>query len=381
MKVGKLPRNRHTRFYDESGRLLREELFGTESFDGIYSLLYHYYEPTAVLGYSEATEWSRDEWKLPTYRHHHLRTRLLNSGGDFLDARRLLAFNDDVAIYFLNPDRASERLFRNASGDELYFVHKGEVKLTSVFGLNTARESNYLYIPRGTTYNMSTAENTQCLLIESNGPLRLPQRYLNRSGQLTENAPFYTRDIRPPEGPVFFKDTHETDVTIKLAGRTVDYTLSHNPFDVVGWDGYLYPYSLDTQDIAPLTGKLHQPPTVHETFTGTGFMVGTFVPRKLDYHPMAVPVPYYHSNIDSDELIFYSRGTFMSRKGVEEGSITLHKRGVHHGPQPGVVEASFGKDETDELAVMVETYRPLLLGEAAQRIDDSSYPLSWGRQD
>jgi homogentisate 1,2-dioxygenase len=379
-RLGLVPRKRHIQFRASDGGLYCEELFGTESFDGIYSLLYHRFPPTSVTSFSKLESRAQLVWEINEHRHHHLKTSGIRADGDILGGRVPLLFNEDVSISILGHVPPTDAFFRNGTADELFFVHRGEGTLTSVFGIQSFGIGDYLYIPRGTTYQLQSSEDSRFLLVESPSAIKIPRRYRNEFGQLVESAPYYTRSIRPPESLVTKEERGEFRIVVKLGESQAVFMTDHHPFDVVGWDGYLYPFGLNVSDLSPIVGKLHQPPTVHETFSGERFMVGTFAPRLFDFDPEAVPVPYYHNNIDSDEILFYSAGSFMSRRGIEEGSITLHRRGIHHGPQPGVVEASLGKKSTDELAVMVEAYKPFKLTSFAKAIDDPSYQLSWTKK-
>lgn len=379
--LGRLPPKRHTQFRKPDGSLYHEEIFGTEAFSGVYSTLYHNNPPTKVSHIKKLKELTITPWRPDIHRHHHLRTGNIEVGANPVDARQPLFYNSDVFISSARPVKGMDWFFRNAQGDELYFVHRGKGVLESVFGILSFHEGDYIVIPRGTTYRISLeGKENRFLITESAGPVEVPRRYRNDYGQLTELAPFCDRDFRRPEKLVTHDETGEFEVRVKIDNALMSYVFGFHPFDVVGWDGYLFPWIFNVNDFEPITGRVHQPPPVHQTFEAPGFDVLSFVPRKLDYHPMAVPVPYNHSNIDSDEILYYVSGDFSSRRGIEVGSFTLHRRGVHHGPQPGAVEASLGKDATNELAIMIETRRPLKVTAVAEKLDDPNYPFSWEAQ-
>lgn len=376
--LGRVPHKRHTQFRRPDGELYSEELFGTQGFAGTSSLLYHHFPPTRVIEVHEQGDVTPECWPQPVHRHHHLKTWNIEAGGDPISARRVLLYNDDVSIALARPDLPMSYFYRNARADEVIFVHEGAGVLRTVFGRVPFRANDYLVIPRGTTYQIELGEGPhRMLVIESNGPVETPRRYRNEFGQMLEHAPYCERDIRGPEELETHLERGHFEVRVKVGGRITAYCYDQHPFDVVGWDGYLYPWALSVDDFEPITGRIHQPPPVHQVFQGPGFMVCNFVPRKVDYHPQAVPAPYNHSNIDSDEVIYYVNGNFASRRGIEPGSISLHPGGIPHGPHPGAAEASIGKEFVDELAVMVDTFRPLRLARAAEPLDDPGYPYSW----
>ena len=378
LRLGQLPPKRHTQFRKPDGSLYHEEIFGTEAFSGVYSTLYHEHAPTSVSKIQKRHDLGVTEWHPETHRHHHIKTKNLETGRDAVEGRQPLFYNNDVFISSARPTESMHAFFRNAQGDELYFAHEGKGTLESVFGLLPYHEGDFIIVPRGTTYRLThDSKDNRLLIVESAGPVEVPHRYRNDYGQLVELAPFSDRDFRHPEKLVTHKDTGEHEVIMKIDNALTSYVFNYHPLDVVGWDGYLYPWIFNINDFEPLTGRVHQPPPIHQTFEAPGFDVLSFVPRKLDYHPLAIPVPYNHSNIDSDEILYYVSGDFGSRRGVEIGSYTLHRRGIHHGPQPGAIEASLGKDSTNELAIMVETKRPLKVTNNAERLDDPNYPFSW----
>jgi len=378
LRLGQLPPKRHTQFRKPDGSLYHEEIFGTEAFSGVYSTLYHEHAPTSVSKITKLFDLSVREWRPDTHRHHHIKTKNLELAQDVVEGRQPLFYNKDVFISSVRPKQSMGSFFRNAQGDELYFVHEGKGTLESVFGLLPFHEGDFIVVPRGTTYRIThESKDSRFLIVESAGPIEVPQRYRNGYGQLVELAPFSDRDLRTPEKLVTHKDAGEHQVLMKIENALMSYVFNFHPLDVVGWDGYLYPWIFNINDFEPLTGRVHQPPPIHQTFEAPGFDVLSFVPRKLDYHPLAIPVPYNHSNIDSDEILYYVSGDFGSRRGVEIGSYTLHRRGIHHGPQPGTIEASLGKDSTNEMAIMVETKHPLKVTNNAERLDDPNYPFSW----
>jgi homogentisate 1,2-dioxygenase len=376
--LGTIPPKRHTQFRKPDGTLYSEEVFGVEGFSGCFSLLYHQYPPTRVSKIARHSDLPLEEWRPPVHRHHHLKTAPLAPGGDPISGRRILMFNDNVRIGVSRPTEAMHYFYRNAECDELYFVHEGTGRFETIFGTLPYHEGDYVNLPRGTTYRIVPDKGeTRFLFVEARGPIETPRRYRNEFGQLLEHAPFSDRDFRRPADLPIYEERGEFEVHIKVGQALMSYGYDFHPLDVVGWDGYLYPYIFNIADFEPITGRVHQPPPVHQTFQGPQFVVCSFCPRKLDYHPQAVPVPYNHSNIDSDEMIYYVSGNFGSRRGIEVSSITLHPRGIPHGPHPGTVEKSLGAERTEELAVMVDTFHPLRLTVDAKALDDEGYPFSW----
>jgi homogentisate 1,2-dioxygenase len=383
--LGEIPPKRHTQFRKPDGSLYAEELFGTEGFSGNYSILYYHYPPTRVKKVEQASTDANlytvhEAWNEGVQRHHHLKTAILARRSDAVLGRQALMFNQDVVIGVAKPEKAMEYFYRDAEADLLYFVHHGHGMLETNFGLLLYREGDYIVIPRGTTFRFELAADspeTTFLIIESYGTIEPPSRYLNRNGQLLEHAPYCERDIRRPKELGTHIEVGEFEVRVKVGHMITSYWYEHHPLNVVGWDGYEYPWIFNINDFEPITGRIHQPPPVHQTFQGPNFVVCSFVPRKLDYHPLSIPVPYNHSNIDSDEMLYYVNGNFGSRRGIEQASITLHPRGIAHGPQPGTVEKSLGLEQTNEMAVMVDTFHPLMLTTISQAIDDPAYPYSW----
>ena len=380
--VGDVPPKRHTQFRRADGGLYAEELMGTEGFSSDSSLLYHRHIPTAIVAAETVAEgdpkWAPNDPLLP----RHLRSARLPAGGDMVLGRTALLANDDVQLSVTQPDAPSD-LYRNAVGDEIVYLRTGAARLESSFGALDCRAGDYVVIPTGTTHRWlpTGPDPLHALVIEARGHIGPPARYLSSTGQFLEHSPYCERDLHGPEAPLVVEDDGEVDVLVRQRGGLTRYRYVHHPFDVVGWDGYLYPYRFSIRDFEPITGRVHQPPPVHQTFAGPRFVVCSFVPRKLDYHPSAVPVPYNHANVDSDEVLYYCEGNFTSRSGagIEAGSLSLHPAGFVHGPQPGSVEASLGREATDELAVMIDTFRPLMLADGARACEDPDYPWSWSR--
>lgn len=377
VRAGKLPAKRHIQFRRPDGGLYAEELFSTKGFESVYSLLYHLRPPTATL---EVRPWHRPQVRLRAnepLRNRHFKTASVAAAGDAIESRTPLLGNGDLLIAVADANEPMEYFYRNAGGDELLFIHRGEGTLQTPFGDLAYRANDYLVVPTGTTYRILPASPTRMLVHESSGMVRIPRKYRNDFGQLEEHAPYYERDFRVPMLREPVQERGEFEVRVTNNGRHAVYIVQNHPCDVAGWDGYCYPYAFNLEEFAPITGKLHQPPPAHATFEAPGAAFCAFVPRLFDYHPLAIPVPYNHSSVDCDEVLYYVSGNFMSRRGVEEGSITLHASGAPHGPQPGAVEASLGKTSTDEIAVMVDTFAPLLLAEQALEIEDPSYFRSW----
>lgn len=384
VKLGQVPPKRHTQFRQPDGSLYAEEVIGTKGFSGLASILYHIHPPTQVADFTTGRDLRPDLLPDTSLAHRHLKTADLPAYGDPISGRTPLLVNEDVTIGFCRPTEPMSYFYKNADGDDLLFVQEGHGRLETIFGTLPYREGDYLVIPRGTIYRVvAESPATRMLIIESASAIEIPRRYRNEYGQLLEHAPYCERDIRVPEALETHneaeKELERYEVRIKARQHLTAYRYDFHPFDVVGWDGYLYPWAFNIADFEPITGSIHQPPPVHQTFEARNFVVCSFVPRMLDYHPNAVPIPYNHSNLDSDEVLFYVNEKFGSRRGIEVGSITLHPAGLPHGPQPGAVEASLGKTRTEELAVMVDTFRPLRMTRAAAAIEDGSYPFSWNR--
>ena len=380
-QVGTIPPKRHTRFHAPDGSLYAEELMGEEGFSSDQALLYHRHLPTAITAAVSVDEPAQPLSPNAPLLPRHFKTHSLGAAGDLVTSRQLLLANDDVRMSYVVATQASP-LYRNATGDELVYVESGRGRLESVYGVLDVREGDYVVIPTSTTHrwvpDIAAPDGMRAMVFEARGHVRPPKRYLSKYGQFLEHAPYCERDLRAPSEPLLVEG-EEVDVLVRHKTGLTRYTYLNHPFDVVGWDGCLYPYALSIHDFEPITGRIHQPPPVHQTFEGPNFVVCSFVPRLFDYHPEAIPVPYNHANVDSDEVLFYVGGDFMSRKGagIGLGSISLHPSGFTHGPQPGSVEASFGKAGTDELAVMLDTFRPLHLGPAAATCEDPDYPWTW----
>jgi homogentisate 1,2-dioxygenase len=377
-QLGTIPRKRHIAFRREDGRLQPEELMGNEGFTGPSSLLYHLHQPTQV---ASARLFKDLEWRAepePVLRHRHFRTAQLPTGPSMALDRVPLLFNADVALSIVRPSEPDDFFYRNGQGDELVYVSDGAGVLESTVGELSFRAGDYLVIPRGILHRYRFEPTpARCLVIESAGHIRTPKRYRNEFGQLLEHSPYSERDIRRPERLATRDEKGEFRVLVKKNHRLIEMILAWHPFDVVGWDGYYYPWAFNIRDFEPRVGRLHLPPPVHQTFEGDGFVVCSFCPRPYDFDPEAVPVPYNHSNVMSDEVLYYASSEFMSRKGIEQGSITLHPDGLPHGPHPGRTEQSIGQERTEELAVMMDTFRPLRVSTAALAVEDADYHRSW----
>lgn len=377
--LGRIPSKRHIQFRKEEGGLYSEQLFSTEGFSSNYSLLYHIHPPTQIIDAKEPTDVNPKIATENILKPRSFQGFKIKPEDDYLKSRKPVLVNSDCHISLAAPkDSMTDYFYKNADADEVIFVHEGSGILHSQYGELPFSYGDYIVLPRGTIYQIhfKTAEN-RLLIIESFGPIRFPNRYLSKYGQLMEHSPFCERDIRTPEKLNPIDETGEFLIRVKKKGLLYPITYSTHPFDVVGWDGCEYPYIFSIHNFEPITGRVHQPPPVHQTFDGKDFVICSFVPRLYDYHPDAIPAPYNHSNIDSDEVLYYVDGEFMSRKHVEKGMITLHPSGIPHGPHPGAVEKSIGKKETAELAVMIDTFRPLLLTDYAVGIEDKEYVMSW----
>lgn len=378
-KQGQIPHKRHTTFRKPDGTLYAEELFSTEGFSNVYSLIYHCHPPTMVkhLGepYSVEPKIAREKH----LKHTSLKGFKIKAEDDYLKSRKPVLVNSDLHISLAAPKKSmTDYFYKNSQADELIFVHVGSGTLKTGYGKIKFEYGDYIVIPRGTIYQLEfNDENNRLFIIESFTPIVTPKRYRNQVGQLLEHSPFCERDMKLPQDLETFDETGDFKVLIKKQGLIYPYTYSTHPFDFVGWDGYCYPWAISIHDFEPITGRVHQPPPVHQMFEAHNFVVCSFVPRKYDYHPQAIPAPYNHSNIDSDEVLYYVDGDFMSRKSVEKGQITLHPGGIPHGPHPGTVEKSIGKEATEELAVMVDPFRPLMITEDAIAIEDPDYYSSW----
>jgi homogentisate 1,2-dioxygenase len=383
LQRGNIPRKRHIAHRREGGHrgegIYYEEVVTTAGFGRAYSICYHLRPPTRVVRVEPAGEVPCDVVPQKTLRHHHLKSGQLKPLGDPVTGRVPLLVNDDVILARCRPAKPQAELFRNAEADEIVFVHRGRGTLRTMFGPLPFQPFDYVVIPRCTTYRLDfdPAEAPDLLVIEASGNVNIPPRYLNPDGQLRLGAPYSERDLHGPRDIETIDRDEGTSVVIKDGDRLTRYVLANHPFDVVGWDGMAYPFTFNADDFEPITGTIHQPPPVQQTFDAPGFVVCTFAPRLLDTHPDAIKVPYAHSNVQADEVLYYVRGRFGSRRGVEEASFTLHPRGIPHGPHPGTIVASRDMVRTDELAVMVDTVKPLLLTRPALQLDDAQYPYSW----
>jgi homogentisate 1,2-dioxygenase len=378
--VGEIPPKRHTQFRKPDGSLYTEELMGEEGFSFDSALLYHQYPPTQLSSIEAADIETQQATPNHPLKPRHFKTHQLKAGGNAVMARALLMANEDCAIsYFVGSDDSP--LYKNATGDEMVFIEQGTGVLETVFGAIPFQYGDYLIIPASVIHRYvidESSEPVRALVLETRGHIGPPKRYLSRKGQYLEHAPFCERDIQVPSAPLI-REGSDVEVLVKHRGGMTTFVFEHHPFDVVGWDGCLYPHKISIHDFEPITGRIHQPPPVHQMFEAPGVVVCSFVPRLFDYHPDSIPAPYAHANVDSDEVLFYVDGTFMSRKGagIERGSISLHPGGHTHGPQPGSVEASIGQTATEELAVMIDTFRPLDLGPGARDSEDDGYAWTW----
>ncbi|WP_435205381.1 homogentisate 1,2-dioxygenase [Micromonospora sp. bgisy143] len=381
--VGEVPRKRHTQFRQPDGSLYAEELMGQEGFSSDSSLLYHRHAPTAILAADEFTPPAVTRTPNLPLKPRHLRTHKLDAGAaDPILGRQYLLANDDVRIGYVLADRPSP-LFRDATGDHCLYVEAGTLRVESPFGALDAVAGDYVVIPTSTIHRLVPTgdQPVRLLTVEASGHIGPPKRYLSVRGQFLEHSPYCERDVRGPDTPLLV-DGEEVEVLVKHRRGWTRYVYANHPFDVVGWDGHLYPWAFSIHDFEPITGRIHQPPPVHQTFQGPNFVICSFVPRKVDYHPQSIPVPYNHHNVDSDEMLFYTGGNYEARRGsgIEQGSISLHPSGFTHGPQPGAAERSIGADYFDELAVMVDTFRPLDLCDAAPACEDEGYAWTWARR-
>jgi homogentisate 1,2-dioxygenase len=378
-KLGGIPHKRHTVFEKESGGIYYEQLFGTEGFHGFSSLLYHTHRPTQIKSVSEPIDVAPIAAVGKNISSRMLKGFDVKPVNDFLESRTIVLFNNDLNIALAAPKKSlTEYYYKNADADEVLFVHKGKGKLRTLVGNIDFSYGDYLVVPRGMIYQIEfETEDNRLFIVESFSPVLTPRNYRNNFGQLLEHSPFCERDLRPP----YELETHDEkgDFLIKIKKENVIHEVVYatNPFDVVGWDGFNFPYAFSIHDFEPITGRVHQPPPVHQTFEAHNFVICSFCPRLYDYHPKAIPAPYNHSNIDSDEVLYYVDGDFMSRNHVEKGYISLHPGGIPHGPHPGAMERSIGQKETAELAVMVDTFKPLKLTQAALDMQDESYVTSW----
>ena len=377
--MGQIPHKRHIQYRKPDGSLYHEQLFSTEGFSDMYSILYHNHPPTMITQVGEPIDVKPVTIHDKQLKHRSLKGFDISPEEDYLDSRKPVLVNSDCRIILSAPMSGTmDYFYKNADADECIFVHEGTGVLKTMYGDIRFEYGDYLVIPRGTIYQLEfdTSAN-RLFIVESTSPIVTPKRYRNAFGQLAEHAPYCERDIRKPGVLVTYDEKGDYLLYIKKQDNLYPYHYKAHPFDVVGWDGYLYPYAFSIHNFEPITGRVHQPPPVHQTFETRSFVICSFVPRMYDYHPLAIPAPYNHSNIDSDEVLYYVDGDFMSRKHVERGQITLHPGGIPHGPHPGTVEKSIGQKETKEFAVMVDTFKPLLMTNHAVDIEDEDYALSW----
>lgn len=378
-KLGNIPHKRHTQFRKPDGSLFSEQLFSTEGFSSDYSLLYHVYPPTQIIRTEEPEDIMPKIAEDRMLSHRSFEGFKIKPAEDYLQSRVPVLVNNDVHIVLASPQqRIGGYFYKNADADEMIFVHEGSGILKTMYGELHFGYGDYLIIPRGTIYQIYFNDKSNRLfIVESFSPIRFPKKYLSNNGQLLEHAPYCERDLRAPQNLVTHDETGDFVIKVKKKGLLYKVHYATHPFDLTGWDGCCYPYAFSIHDFEPVTGRVHQPPPVHQTFEASNFVVCSFVPRLFDYHPQSIPAPYNHSNIDSDEVLYYVDGDFMSRKNVTRGMITLHPSGIPHGPHPGSVEKSIGARETQELAVMVDTFHPLMLTKQALEIENENYNLSW----
>lgn len=377
--LGQIPPKRHTQFRRPGGELYYEELVSTEGFASIYSLAYHLHPPTKIIRIGEPLDVTPKIAVKNNIQHRSFLGFKAKPTDDFLESRKILYTNNDCHIGVAAPKKSMKDYFyKNAQSDEMLFIHVGTGSMKTPFGELKFGPGDYLVVPRGVIYQMEfDTEDNRIFFVESFSPLETPQRYRNKFGQMEEHSPFCERDIRKPANLTTIDETGEFEIRIKKQDAIFPFTYANHPFDYIGWDGYFFPYAFSIHNFEPITGRVHLPPPIHQTFGSKGFVVCSFCPRMYDYHPDAIPAPYAHSNIDSDEILYYVEGEFMSRKHVEIGMMSLHPMGIPHGPHPGTAEKSIGKKETLELAVMVDTFAPLSLTEEAMAMEDPDYFKSW----
>jgi homogentisate 1,2-dioxygenase len=378
-KLGKIPHKRHTTFKKEDGSLYQEELFGTVGFAGMSSLIYHLNPPTIVTQPVNSVDVTPKIVVEKNMKAISLKGYELQPEEDYIDSRKTIFVNNSLHVGLAAPKGFStDYFYKNGDADEMIFIHKGSGKLKTMYGSLDFKYGDYLIIPRGTTYQFDfDTEDNRLLYVESFDPIYTPSRYRNHFGQFLEHSPFCERDFRVPENLETHDEKGEFKLKIKKQGVMWEYIYGTHPFDVVGWDGFNYPYAFSIFDFEPITGRVHLPPPIHQTFEAAGFVICSFVPRLYDYHPEAIPAPYHHSNVDADEILYYVDGDFMSRNNIEKGQITLHPGGIPHGPHPGAIERSVGKKSTEELAVMIDPFAPMSLTEEAMKMNVEDYYKSW----
>ena len=378
-KLGEIPPKRHTQFRKKDGSLYYEQLFGTIGFDGMSTNSYHEYRPTMVKKIGKQYSVKPIIAKANNIQSYRFRGFQVPPEDDYLESRKIVLTNSDCNIILSAPKKSTaEYFYKNTDADEVIFIHKGSGKLRTHLGNIDFKYGDYLVIPRGIIYKLDfDDENNRLFIVESYSPVYTPKRYRNYFGQLLEHSPFCERDIRRPYELETNYELGDFLIKVKKQGEITEMTYASHPFDVIGYDGYNYPYAFSIHDFEPITGRIHQPPPVHQTFETNAFVICSFVPRMYDYHPDSIPAPYSHSNIDSDEVLYYVDGDFMSRNDIDQGHISLHPSGIPHGPHPGTAEKSIGKTKTEELAVMVDTFKPLQVTEEAMKIADEEYYKSW----
>ena len=376
--LGQIPHKRHIVFRKPDGGLYAEQLVSTEGFSDVYSLVYHCHPPTLVTKIGKAYSVAPDIADPKNMQHRLYRGFDISPADDYLESRTPILVNDDCHISLAAPRQSIKDYYKNSGCDELIFIHRGEGTLKTMYGTLPFSYGDHIIVPRGVIYQIQfSSTDNRLFIVESFSPLRFPKKYLNRSGQLLEHSPYCERDIRKPQVLETHDEKGDFLVKIKRDNMIWPYHFATHPFDLIGWDGYHYPFTFSIHDFEPVTGRIHQPPPVHQTFETPSFVVCAFVPRLFDYHPESIPVPYNHSNVDSDEVLYYVDGDFMSRNNIKQGNITLHPTGIVHGPHPGAVERSLGAKETKELALMVDTFHPLKITRQAFAIEDPEYYRSW----
>ena len=378
-KLGQIPHKRHTQFRKPDGGLYSEQLFSTEGFSNDYSLLYHIHPPTQIIKTEKPVSVAPLVAEEKMLSHRSFDGFKIKPVNDYLESRKPVLVNNDVHVVIAAPKKSlTDYFYKNADADELLFIHEGSGVVKTLYGEISFGYGDYIIIPRGTIYQIHfNDENNRLFIVESFSPIRFPKKYLSKYGQLLEHSPYCERDIRPPVNLVTHDEKGDFIIKTKKKGIIYNIHYGNHPFDVIGWDGACYPFAFSIHDFEPITGRVHQPPPVHLTFEGQNFVVCSFCPRLFDYHPQSIPAPYNHSNIDSDELLYYVDGDFMSRKNVTRGMMTLHPAGIPHGPHPGAVQKSIGAKETKELAVMVDTFHPLMITKEALDIENEGYIMSW----
>lgn len=374
---GDIPLKPHTQFYKENGELYREELFSMHGFQHIFSNKYHHQMPTKILQTEHISIQHGEIWKQPLIQNYKVNTNKLESSGNYIRSRQKIFFNDDIALYSANITQKSSEFYRNNCADEVLFIHQGSGIFYSEFGSIKLEQWDYLIIPRGTTYQLDFKDSMRILVIESFSMVEIPNSFRNSYGQLIEQAPYKERDIKQPTLQKPILEQGKFPVIQKFGDRYQQSFLEWHPFDVVGWDGYAYPWAINLKNYDPIVGKIHQPPSMHQILQTNNAMICNFTPRPFDFHPNAIPAPYFHNNIDCDEVIYYIDGDFMSRKNIGAGYMTLHPKGIPHGPQPGKTEASISAERTNEYALMIDTFNPLHLTTHVQQIMIQDYAQSW----